>query len=324
MMVQMLGVFAEFERATIIDRVVAGMERKAARGGWNGGSVPFGYRFNRENGVLDIEPNEAALVPVIFDLYLNKRLGTRSIGTWLAQRGHRTRGGKPWNFKAVLTVLRNRVYLGEVCFRGSWHPAPQPALIDAATFEATQALLEERGESHSRRATNSSEYVLAGLVVCAACGKHFVGTAAHDKRARYTYYTCFFSRHRYGTPFCSAERLPAERLDDAVLQSPFDTYGDDRLIARAVAYAQARVKAAQPRHAEELAAVQAEIRRPLRPSIATSKPSSQERCRTLPARPGSRPWPRSCGVSRCARASCRRPSMMKNRCKPRPRLSWPN
>jgi DNA invertase Pin-like site-specific DNA recombinase len=29
MMVQMLGVFAEFERATIIDRVVAGMERKA-------------------------------------------------------------------------------------------------------------------------------------------------------------------------------------------------------------------------------------------------------------------------------------------------------
>jgi site-specific DNA recombinase len=32
MMVQMLGVFAEFERATLIDRVVAGMERKAARG----------------------------------------------------------------------------------------------------------------------------------------------------------------------------------------------------------------------------------------------------------------------------------------------------
>ena len=33
MMVQMLGVFAEFERATIVDRVIAGMERKASRGG---------------------------------------------------------------------------------------------------------------------------------------------------------------------------------------------------------------------------------------------------------------------------------------------------
>jgi site-specific DNA recombinase len=40
MMVQMLGVFAEFECATIIDRVVAGIERKAARGGWNAGGVP--------------------------------------------------------------------------------------------------------------------------------------------------------------------------------------------------------------------------------------------------------------------------------------------
>jgi len=41
MMVQMLGVFAEFERATIIDRVIAGMERKAALGGWCGGTCPW-------------------------------------------------------------------------------------------------------------------------------------------------------------------------------------------------------------------------------------------------------------------------------------------
>ena len=33
MMVQMLGVFAEFERALIVERITAGLERKAARGG---------------------------------------------------------------------------------------------------------------------------------------------------------------------------------------------------------------------------------------------------------------------------------------------------
>src|SRR5947209_1290028 len=42
MLVQLLGVFAEFERATIIDRVIAGMERKAARGGWTAGRRPYG------------------------------------------------------------------------------------------------------------------------------------------------------------------------------------------------------------------------------------------------------------------------------------------
>jgi site-specific DNA recombinase len=58
MMVQMLGVFAEFERATIVERVIAGMERKAARGEWNGGSVPFGYRLDAERRYLEPEPAE--------------------------------------------------------------------------------------------------------------------------------------------------------------------------------------------------------------------------------------------------------------------------
>ncbi|HWM64650.1 MAG TPA: recombinase family protein [Solirubrobacterales bacterium] len=46
MMVQMLGVFAEFERATIVERTVAGMQRKAERGEWVGGNIPFGYRLD--------------------------------------------------------------------------------------------------------------------------------------------------------------------------------------------------------------------------------------------------------------------------------------
>ena len=62
MMVQMLGVFAEFERATIIDRVIAGMERKAARGGWCGGRDPFGYRLVKGEGRLVVDETEAPLV----------------------------------------------------------------------------------------------------------------------------------------------------------------------------------------------------------------------------------------------------------------------
>jgi site-specific DNA recombinase len=57
MMAQMLGVFAEFERATIIDRVIAGMERKAAKGGWTTGPPPYGYRINGD--YLQPEPDEA-------------------------------------------------------------------------------------------------------------------------------------------------------------------------------------------------------------------------------------------------------------------------
>ena len=49
------------------------------------------------------------------------------------------------------TILRNRVYLDQVPWRDDWHPAPQPPLVDAETFEAVQALLDERGEDRAGR-----------------------------------------------------------------------------------------------------------------------------------------------------------------------------
>ncbi len=39
MMLQMLGVFAEFEYATIVDRITAGIERRAKQGHWPNGRV---------------------------------------------------------------------------------------------------------------------------------------------------------------------------------------------------------------------------------------------------------------------------------------------
>src|SRR5262249_56920666 len=55
MLVQMLGVFAEFEREMIIDRVINGMERKASKGKWTLGQVPYGFA---------LEPTEHTLVPI--------------------------------------------------------------------------------------------------------------------------------------------------------------------------------------------------------------------------------------------------------------------
>jgi DNA invertase Pin-like site-specific DNA recombinase len=122
MMVQMLGVFAEFERATIVDRVVAGMERKAARGGWTSGTYPFGYSCDPTAGYLVPRADESPLVPLIFEMYVKGRHGARTIAAWLNQRGHRTHKGRPWSGNAVVRVIRNRAYVGEVFFRNAWIP----------------------------------------------------------------------------------------------------------------------------------------------------------------------------------------------------------
>ena len=59
MMLQMLGVFAEFEHATIVDRISAGIERRAKEGRWFGGRPPFGYTFSSEERVLVPDPVKA-------------------------------------------------------------------------------------------------------------------------------------------------------------------------------------------------------------------------------------------------------------------------
>jgi site-specific DNA recombinase len=263
MLVQMLGVIAEFERATIIDRVIGGMERKAARGEWCGGYRPFGYQVKKtadKTHVLVLHPAEAPLVPVIFDHYANQRLGAQAIATWLNGQGYRTKVGKPWGHMAVRTVLRNRVYLGEVFFRDAWHPGLHQPLVDQATFDAVQELMAERGEAHSKRASNASDYLLVSRVRCLRCGKRFVGAAAHGKLHRYPYYVCF-SRQRYGTATCPAERLRADLLDQAVIEALLKTFQQTDLFEQAVAASRTQAELLHEQHQAELTTVTEQIRK---------------------------------------------------------------
>jgi site-specific DNA recombinase len=260
MVVQMLGVFAEFERRMIIDRVVAGMERKAARGAWTVGSIPFGYLTDPETGFLVPVPSQAPLVPIVFDLYGNKRLGARNIAMWLNERGHRTRPGRPWGHTAVLTVLRNRAYIGEIYFRGQHYKAPHPQLVDRDLFDRVQALLAERGGSLAVRAGNSSDYLATGKLRCGRCNKRYVGAAANGSRYRYRYYVCF-SRHRYGPDTCPSERVDAEQLERALLDALFTTLERTDLIERAAANLAAQLTGHRSQYQAQLESIEEELRR---------------------------------------------------------------
>jgi site-specific DNA recombinase len=258
MMVQMLGVFAEFERATIVDRVIAGMERKASKGEWTGGARPFGYRPDAEHRHLEPEPAEAPVVRELFERYAKRHEGSATLAAWLTERGYRTKHGKPFNGKAVLTILRNRAYLGEVYYRGTHYPAPHQPLIDEALFERAQEILASRSGDYALRRSNRSDYLLTGLVSCGHCGKRYVGAAANAKRGRYRYYVCF-TRQRYGPKHCSGERLRADHLEDAIIQQLHAVLRDEPLLETAIRNAHAELDADKPRREAEAAQLAAEI-----------------------------------------------------------------
>lgn len=164
MLVQILGMFAQFERDTIIDRVIAGMERKAAAGKWKGGRRPFGYRPDPDRSTLLPDLGEAAIVRLVFESYTLDRLGARAIANLPNERGHRTTTGGRWSAHQILRVLANRVYLGEMSFRDITTSRSHSPVIEQATFDEAQRLLSARGEDHAKRAASGSDYLLTGLM----------------------------------------------------------------------------------------------------------------------------------------------------------------
>ncbi len=87
-----------------------------------------------------------------------------------------------------------------------------------------------------------------------------VGTSAHGRLYRYRYYVCL-DRHSYGRHGCTARRLGADRTEDAILNGLLQTYEKPGLIRAAMARATEKRAAGQPKVAQELAAVAADINR---------------------------------------------------------------
>jgi site-specific DNA recombinase len=118
----------------------------------------------------------------------------------------------------VLRVLASRIYLGELSFRDIMTTNCHEPLVTADTFTKAARILAERGEDHSHRAVTGSDYTMTGRIRSPKCDKAMIGTRATGKTQTYRYYTSF-TRSRYGTDHCDADRINADALEPAVLDA---------------------------------------------------------------------------------------------------------
>src|SRR5581483_7639875 len=260
MMLQMLGVFAEFEHATIVDRVTAGLERRVREGKWMSGRTPYGYTRDRDTKLLLPDEVKAPVVRRIFDLYAEGKLGTTAIARTLDAEGAPPPRKQGWSPNALQLILANPAYKGLVRWNGETHPGLHEPLVDDGTFDKAQEILRRRGEDASLRRGNPSDFLLSGLVRCHHCGRAYVGTSAHGRNGRYTYYACS-TRYKYGPSKCSGDRLPKDRLEAAVFTQLASLYRDGRVIERALANLAEATESERPDLDAPLASMRAEIAR---------------------------------------------------------------
>lgn len=99
---QVLGAVADYERAMIRLRMVAGANRKRANGGYAGGGVPFGYKSNGKHLVVDRKEQQA-----LADMKRLRDEGKsyRAIATHLNTDGYAPRRGSTWHPYSVARIL---------------------------------------------------------------------------------------------------------------------------------------------------------------------------------------------------------------------------
>ncbi|HVN58958.1 MAG TPA: recombinase family protein [Bacteroidales bacterium] len=225
-MISLLSIFSEFERESIVQRSRRGLEYSSeVLGRWTGGNLlPYGYK--RENKVLVVDPDEAEIIKLIFNLYLEGK-GTQKIAHLLNEKGIKTRYNKvlkkkiningvlkssdDFNFVdgTIYTILRNSIYKGERRYKGRILKAP--SIIDNITFDKVQ---ERLTENYNKKGINTKfNYLLQNIEMrCGECGLTYFPHKRSDGVDNR--YICL-SKRTHKTD-CNNTGIGINKLDDGV------------------------------------------------------------------------------------------------------------
>jgi len=176
MFLKIIGIFAEFERENIIERVKFGRERKVKEG-YSLCSHTISYGYDRPKGqkIQTVNLQEAEIVQEIFDLYTNQGVSITSIARRLNVKKVPIKSGVTWTQDKVRNILLNCNYIGQVrhhvfdkereySVEGLHEP-----IISRELFFSAQKLLEKSRKISPSKKPNAEKY-FSGFLVCAECG----------------------------------------------------------------------------------------------------------------------------------------------------------
>lgn len=110
---------AQDEIRRLSERVKFGMNRAIERGEILGNDMLYGYKKDKDTGVLNIIENEAKIVRRIYELYAVEELSLSKISKTLNSEGIKTCKGKNWCISTISRMIENPKYKGYYCARKS-------------------------------------------------------------------------------------------------------------------------------------------------------------------------------------------------------------
>lgn len=132
-----------YERMSIALKLARGRTIKARGGDKPAGVAPFGYQYSPDKKHIDIDPEEAQAVKMIFTEG-QKGQSLHQVANYLNAREIKTRRGKEWSAGNVQVIMRNRFYIGELTHQGKPIKGNHEPIISRVQFGKVQAQLDKR------------------------------------------------------------------------------------------------------------------------------------------------------------------------------------
>lgn len=155
-MLTMNAAMNQYEREVIRMRMTAGMIERVKKGFWmGGGRIPWGYYYDRNDGILHVDQKEAEMVRKAFNMYLDG-YSCENIAKIVGFKSE----------KIVRDILKRKSNIGMIEYKGKVYKGKHEPIIDEATFNRVQDLMR-------KRTTNSHvnhDNLLTGLCYCGVCG----------------------------------------------------------------------------------------------------------------------------------------------------------
>lgn len=245
MLLTVLSAFAQAESESISQNISRGKRMGFRHGRF---SFPYaqmlGYRKGAD-GQPEIIPEQAELIRMIYTSYLHGD-SLQTIKSKVEAGGYKTvRGNTTWSTQALLRILQNEKYCGDVLLQKTFTDnvltggpkkntgqLPQyyiennhEGIVTKQMYREVQAEIARR---NSKSATNhrkrhrgryNSKYALSERLVCGDCGSSYKRVTWSIHGRKQIVWRCV-NRLEYGTKFCSnSPSIPETELHQAILKA---------------------------------------------------------------------------------------------------------
>lgn len=221
MFVKIIGIFAEFERENLAERVSFGYEQKTREGNYTNCNGVYGYDYIVGEKKLVVNEIERELVNRIFDLYIDGKSYFK-IARQFNEEDVPTKRGGHWSPATIKSIIHNPLYIGKVRYGVNEKIKDKSFTVNGNDIEPILSeekwnlasnIVETRKHFRTRRYSSENSYFFH-VLKCGKCGANMSARQQKQYGRLYITYRCNSSY----LGFCDAGGFSHTNMEKAFLE----------------------------------------------------------------------------------------------------------